>query len=270
MAPWTFATSPASTRRPSVVLAAFSHGRLGDDAALAREPLGIPETAPLAAADVRTIARAADPRWFDAWRGGSLRAIAERDLGAQLADLDAADHVHVIALELVSPAELSYLQVAWGLARQLVARGATTVLDVHAMMYRAAAAMPPADGDLDVSREVRVIYETDSSRADRAHAMHTRGLRKFGAPDLVALCGDADARLVGPALVELAGAVARGTDLVLPRHAIAVAPGITWYAVADEHQLGALLQLNNAARVIVDSEGHDLLGVLARLPAASN
>ncbi len=253
-----------------MVLAAFSRGPLGVDATLSRERFGIPETAPLEVAEVRAIARAADPQWFDAWRGGSLRAIAERDLGTQLADLDAADHVHVIALELANPADLSYLQVAWGLARQLGARGATTVLDVHAMTYRAAAAIPPADSDLDVSREVRVIYETDSSRADRAHAMHTRGLRKFGAPDLVALCGDADARLVGPALVELAGAVARGTDLALPRHAIAVAPGITWYAVADEHQLGALLQLNNAARVIVDGNGHDLLGVLERLPPAKN
>jgi hypothetical protein len=119
---------------------------------------------------------------------------------------------------------------------------------------------------MDVQREVRVVYETDASRADGAHALHTRGLRKFGAPDLIALCSDTDARLVGHAMAELADAVARGTDLTAPKHAVQVAPGVTWFAVQDEHRLGDLLQLNNDARVLVDSEGHDLVGVLSRLP----
>jgi hypothetical protein len=42
-------------------------------------------------------------------------------------------------------------------------------------------------------------------------------------------------------------------------------PGVTWVVVPDEHRLAELLQLNNTARVIVDSDGHDLLGVADRL-----
>jgi hypothetical protein len=121
--------------------------------------------------------------------------------------------------------------------------------------------VPAVDAPLDVSREVRVVFETDSTRSDRAHALHTRGMRKFGAPDLIALCTDGDVELVGTAIRELADQVARGTDLATPRHALEIAPGVRWVAVEDEHRLGVMLQLNNEARVIVDATGHDLMGV---------
>jgi hypothetical protein len=116
---------------------------------------------------------------------------------------------------------------------------------------------------------VRVVYETSTGRPDRAHALHTRGLRKFGAPDLVALCTDADVPLVGQAISELAEEVARGTDLATPRHAVEVAPGVRWIVVEDEHRLGELLQLNNEARVLVDDRGHDLMGVAGTATALS-
>lgn len=236
------------------MLVAFARGPLAD----------APDVA--APCTLRTIERRASPAWFDAWRQGSLRAIAAQDLGAQLAELDAADHAHVIACAPTAPTDLGYLQAAWAVARALADRGASVVLDAHAMRYLPATALPAADAPLDVTREIRVVYETDAARAANAHALHTRGLRKFGAPDLIALCGDADARLVGHAIAELADAVARGTELATPRHALHVAPEVTWVAIEDEHQLAALLQLDNAARVIVDDTGHHLVGVLGRLP----
>lgn len=266
-ASWTFASPPVPPRRADVVLAVFGTTPL-DVAVLDRAAVGIP--AGVDPPVVRTVLRATDPAWFDAWRTGSLRAIAERDLGADgLGALDAADRVHMITAAVTAPADLGYLQAAWGLARHALAQGATTVLDVHAMTYRAAAALADPGAPLDVAREVRRVYETSTTGPDLPHALHTRGLRKFGAPDLIALCGDADVRLVGHALAALADRVARGVSLVLARHPVDVAPGVIWYAVPDEHGLGDLLQLGNAARVLVDERGHDLVGVLGRIPRGS-
>jgi hypothetical protein len=262
---WSFAKSPGHPRAPHVMLVAFTRGPLTGDVPLSAATFGATKEA-LAACELRTIERRADPAWFDGWRQGSLRAIAKTDLGDDLSLLDAADHAHVILSEPTAPVDLAYLQAAWALARYVAARGASVIVDVHAMSYLPAARLQAAGEPLDVAREVRVVYETDSARADGAHALHTRGLRKFGAPDLVALCTDLDARFVAHAVGELADAVARGTDLATPKHAVQVAPGVTWFAVEDEHRLAAILQLNNEARVLVDETGHDLMGVLGRLP----
>lgn len=263
---WRFHTPPARPRAPEVVLVAFAQGPLDGAVELSLERFGAPSQAAAEQCSLRTIDRAADPRWFDAWREGSLREIAKTDLGDDLRLLDAAVHAHVIMCAPQAPADLGYLQAAWALARYLVSRGAALVLDAHAMTYVPAGKLQPAGAPLDVSREVRVVYETSPTRGDDAHALHTRGMRKFGAPDLVALCTDADARLVAHAISELADTVARGTDIATPKHALHIAPGITWVAVEDEHRLGELLQLNNETRVLVDDTGHDLVGVLARLP----
>jgi hypothetical protein len=264
IAPWQFSVAPSRPRDPHVVLFVFGRGPLRGDLELSAAAHGAPSLESLAACKVQTIARIQDPGWFDGWRSGSLRAIATQDLGAELAALDAADHVHVVACEPRAASDLTYLQAAWALVRGLVAAGATIVLDAIAMTFLPSAALPPADAPLDVGREVRVIFETDATRSDRAHALHTRGLRKFGAPDLIALCTDADVALVGAAIRELADQVARGTDLATPRHLLEIAPGLRWVAVEDEHRIGAMLQLDNEARVLVDETGHDLLGVAAR------
>jgi hypothetical protein len=265
MADWIFATPPTTPRSPEVVLVAFGQGPLQGDAELSAEKLGAPKAA-LEGCTLRTIERRMDPRWFDAWRSGSLRTIAETDLGSDLSLLDAADHAHVIVTSPTAPADLTYLQAAWALARYVISRGASLVLDAHAMTYIPARSVQSAGDALDIKREVRVVYETSSTRDDGAHALHTRGMRKFGAPDLIALCTDSDARFVGHAISELADSVARGTELALPRHALRVAPGVTWMAVEDEHRVADILQLNNEARVLVDLDGKNLMGVLGRLP----
>lgn len=250
------------------MLLVFGTGPLIRDVEMSLARFGAPSAESLAASSVQAVTRTMDPGWFDAWRSGALRTIATQDLGGSLAALDAADHVHVIASAPAEVADLTYLQGAWAHARFLLARGGAVALDAHAMRYLAAASVPPAGEPFATAREVRVIYETDSTRADRAHALHTRGLKKFGAPDLVALCTDADVGLVGQAIAELADQVARGTDLAVPTHAVEVAPGVRWVAVEDEHGIGDLLQLNNPARVLVDDTGHDLMGVVARIGAS--
>lgn len=264
-APWQFSTAPQAPRRPQVMFLVFGTGPLRDDVAMSAADLGAPSPEAVAACPVQTVPRALDPAWFDAWRTGSLRAIADQDLGAGVRALDAADHVHVIAAAPAVATDLAYLQTAWAVARHLVARGGTVVLDAHAMTYVPADKLQRAGEALDVRREVRVVFETDATLSDRAHALHTRGMRKFGAPDLIALCRDDDVALVGQAIAELADQVARGTDLQLPKHALEIAPGVRWVALEDEHRLAELLQLNNEARVLVDEAGHDLVGVVGRM-----
>ncbi|MFT3692097.1 MAG: hypothetical protein QM831_03080 [Kofleriaceae bacterium] len=167
--------------------------------------------------------------------------------------LDACDTVHVITAEPRGVTDLQYLDAAWALVRAVSPR---IVLDAIAMRYLVE---PPER--VEIAREFRVVFETDALGSQRAHALHTRGMQKFGAPDLVALCTDADAPLVGQAISELAEQVARGTDLALPRHALEVAPGVRWMAVPDEYRLGELLQLNNETRVLVDEHGQHLTSV---------
>ena len=266
--PWLFATPPVRARDPQVALFAFGTGPLGGEIDLSLERFGAPSKEAVATCSVQTIARAQDPAWFDGFRRGSIRAIASQDLGDPPVALDAADHVHVIAAQPRAVKDLTYLQAAWALARCVVQRGASVVFDAMAMAFTPAGHLPGANEPLDIRREVRVVYETSTTRPDLAHALHTRGLRKFGAPDLIALCTDADVPLVGQAISELAGAVARGTDLATPTHAVEIAPGVRWVAVEDEHRLGELLQLNNTARVLVDDAGRDLMGVAVRTPVS--
>jgi hypothetical protein len=151
----------------------------------------------------------------------------------------------------------------------MVARGASIVLDVHAHRFVRGDALPAADAPFDPDREVRLVFETDSARTERAHALHTRGLRKFGAPELVALCGQDDAPLVSSVVSQVAAAVAGGAELARPRHGVDVSSTETWWIVDDRDGLAELLQLNNAARVIVDGAGAHLLGVRARRGAPS-
>lgn len=260
--PWTWETP--TTRAPSVVFVVFSPGEL-ELAPLSLSAHGV-TPAGLAQLELRRIPRSADPAWFDGWRTGALRNIARADL-QDLAELDAAEVLHLVRAAPQAPSDLAWLQAAWGAARWLAASGASLLLDVHAHRFWRAAALPAADAPFDAARELRVVFETDSTRTDMAHAVHTRGLAKFGAPDLVALCGQEDAALVGEVIAELAARVAGGLDLRSPRHVVQVSPAEAWWVVPDVEGLADLLQLNNAARMILDGRGRHLVGTAARWAA---
>ncbi|MBL8623981.1 MAG: hypothetical protein JNK64_21920 [Myxococcales bacterium] len=260
--PW---RDPAPTRQPHAMLVVFADGPLADDVPMSLARFGVPRAELIGELDVRTIPRGVDPAWFDGWRAGSLRAIATTDLGDALPALDRAAELHVVIAQPSAPADLGYLQALWGVARWMVARGASIVLDVHAHRFLRGDALPAADAPFDADREVRLVFETDSTRTDRAHALHTRGLRKFGAPELVALCGQADAPLVSSVVSQVAAAVAGGAELARPRHGVDVSTTETWWIVDDRDGLAELLQLNNAARVMLDGRGQHLVGAAARL-----
>jgi hypothetical protein len=168
-----------------VALFAFSRGPLPEDVPFSMSRFGAPSREVAAALDVTTIERKADPTWFDNWRTGALRTIAERDLG-DLSELDAADHVHIVRMTVDDPKDLVHLQTAWAAARWLAERGASIVLDAHASHWwkkNELAELAP-DRDLSMNDEVIIVAETDESPGF-GYAIHTRGMRKFGRRDVV-------------------------------------------------------------------------------------
>lgn len=252
---WTFSSDLSAPRAAQVLLLAFGRGERTVDGSID----GV---------SVRPLPRAADPAWFDGWRSGSIRAVAEDDLSGDLTALDASDHVHVIVAAPAAARDLGHLQGAWAAARRCLDAGATAVLDVHALAWRTAATAPDPAAPLDLDRELRLVFEGGGGRPDAASPLHTRGLRKFGAPDLIALCTPADAALVGDLTRQLAHAMARGLDLARPRHALGLGEVATWHAVDDVRGLAGLLGLPNEARVLVDDTGQHLAGIAARLGGA--
>lgn len=148
---------------------------------------GLPSQQAASFCEVRHLPRELDPSWFDAFRHGSLRSIAEIALG-NLAALDASTEVTAIITRRPDAADLAHVQAAWAIAKWTVARGATVVLDAEANRYWSAAEVAdwPANRPFALSSEINVVVEAEGTNAV-ASAIHTRGLAKFGRPDLVTL-----------------------------------------------------------------------------------
>lgn len=247
---WPREHSTQSDREAHVFLVCFA-ADLRDDVPLSASRFGIPDRRSLEAFDVREHDRATTPEWFDGWRSDALRTVAESDLGPALSDLDAADRCITLEATLAEPGDLGYLQAAWGLARWLVERGATVVLDAHAGRYSRGTSLPPADSEFDVRREVSLIFETEPDEGAPGHILHTRGLRKFGRPDIVTLCKPAEVQVLSEILWELADGMAQGFLPALPRQGVDVDDETTLYLVEDpDREYEELLGLNNDARLL--------------------
>lgn len=176
-------SSPSSVRRGTWLV--FHVGPLGEEP-LDAAALGIPGPEALGLVQVQGLLRAHDPRWFDGFKAGAMRTIAERDLGRDLSDLDAADQVTVVRYEAPDGPDHRPLQAAWGAVRWLVHNGANVVLDAVALRYlRPDGLRAPAAG-LDLFHEFPATVEPAARPGAPAPLMHTRGLAKCGQPDLVA------------------------------------------------------------------------------------
>jgi hypothetical protein len=247
---WTREPEAGSNRDANVFLVCFG-ANIREDVPLAASRFGIPDRRSAELVDVREHDRASAPEWFDGWRSGALRAVAELQLGPALSELDAADRCFTLEVSLPEPSDLGYLQAAWALARWLVARGATIVLDVHAGRYLRGASMAAPDAEFDVQREVSLILEADSDEPEAEQILHTRGLRKFGRPDIVSRCDPSDAEMFGAIIWELADGMAHGFLPQLPRHGVDLDEDTTLYLVEDsDGEYEELLGLNNDARLL--------------------
>lgn len=235
-----------------------------DDMPLQAARFGIPSQTSLEQVEVRELSRSDDPQWFDGWRGGAIRSIAEHDLGDELSTLDAADRAWWVGATLKDPEDFGYLQTSWALARWLVARGANVVLDAHAAHFWRGAdvAARPADEPFDVRREVTLILETEATEPNEGHCLHTRGLRKLGCPDLIAVIGPEDAELVSEIFWQLAEGLAHGFEPALPRHGVDLPDGRSLYLCPPRSDDPAeKLELNNDALMLVREDGASLVGL---------
>jgi hypothetical protein len=256
---WTRDSALDSEREAHVMLVCFAAGPLRDDVPFVASQFGAPSPESVAQVELRQHLRESAPEWFDGWRSGACRTIAEHQLEAALPELDAADRCTTIELCLPEPPDLGYLQTAWALARWLVARGAAIVLDVHAARYLQGSELPPPDAELEIEREVSLIFESDPTEPGGGHVLHTRGMKKLARPDIVAVCDPDDEELFADVLWQLADGMARGFLPELPRQGVDLDEETTLYLVQDAgDELAEKLGLNNDARLLVDEDGNSL------------
>lgn len=231
-----------------VVLLCFSPGAVRDDVPMSALRFGLPGQAAMEGLDVVDLPRSADPAWFDAFRGGALRAVAQSQLPS-LDALDAAQRLHVVKVVKADPKDLTHLQGAWAVAKWLVARGATVVLDATAQRFWDGADVAGWEPNrpFALSIDVNVIVEAEPDAPEAT--VHTRGMGKFGRPELIvfgvpAARWDAVAGLVRSlALESAAGVRFKDGDVVAIEHGRARFR--TYRAVP-----GADLHLNNDGLVV--------------------
>jgi len=213
IAPWDRPAFQPTGRTASVRLIAFA-----EEDVLTGADLELRDAVPVGApADALTLGRhlhADDPDWFDGWRTDGLRNMAVTALG-DLAQLDAATCCYSITIELNDPADLTFLQLAWAVASALSRAGSFATLDVYACNWHhgAGVATLPPERPFSIQDEVSLIAETEPS-GGFGHPVHTRGMIKFGRPDLIAGVPVERIEHTGRILNHLARMLAEGNVLV--------------------------------------------------------
>lgn len=165
-------------------LFAFAPGALRGDVPMSAARFGLPGSEVMEHVEVRDLPRAADPGWFDGFRSGALRSIAQEQL-QDLAALDAAQVLVAVLISRPDVADLAHLQAGWGVAQWLLTRGATVLLDAQANRFwrgEEVADWPPVR-PFALSSDVNVIVEGEPTAPSAR--IHTRGMQKFGRTDLV-------------------------------------------------------------------------------------
>jgi hypothetical protein len=180
--PWQRPAHRRTGREAAVLLVAFTPGEVLTELNLAAV---IPANTPVDALAVRLHRYEESPEWMDAFRTGPLRNLAAREL-PDLRPIDEATCCYSIQVRVPDPADLTHLQLAWAVASAVSKAGAVAVFDAFAHDW----SLPEPIAALDpfrpfsVYREISVIAETESSPGF-GHPVHTRGMIKFGRPDLI-------------------------------------------------------------------------------------
>lgn len=215
--------SPAVWQRPyhvpqagtaSVVLFAFSERPLDLSTPLSRSRHGLPSQFSIHELDIRQHRRADNPEWFDGFFSPDLLHLAALDIGETIG-LSQMTAVCSVRFEVQEPPELAYLQGCWAATKWLCDCGARFVHDAHAIRWHNGAnvlALNPLR-EFDIEHEIKVVFETEET-PDFGYTTHTRGLAKFGRPDVV-LAGvqPAVAQVCGVLLNALAKRAALGAAL---------------------------------------------------------
>lgn len=210
---------------------------------------GLPTVKAMETVEVRELPRELDSAWFDGFRSGSLRAVAQEALGGDLSALDTATQLTAVLISRPDASDLMHLQAGWATAQWLVDRGVTVLLDAQTNRFWKAAEIAdwPASRPFALSTDVNVVVEGEPT-APTAN-LHTRGLQKFGRPDLVvwdvpATRWDAVAGLIRA----LAARLADGA--VIAPHAVVTLGDQTFTCEAYVASARVDLHLNNEALVL--------------------
>ena len=130
--------------------------------------------------------RADDPAWFEGWFAPPLGA----ELDTLFLDPDevrSAGQLTLVRGAFEDPGDLNYLRNTVGVVSAIADAGAVAVFDVHALTW-----WRPSDwrrqfvdspSELRIADHVGVIV-TDDARHHPGLWTHTRGMRKFGRPEL--------------------------------------------------------------------------------------
>jgi len=231
-----------------VFLACFSEAPMPKRMSLEAARHGIPRPGVPREIVVSSLTAEDAPDFFAGLLGGPLRVVAERDLGETFRRLELSRHCHRIQGSIPDPPTLAHLQAAWGIARWFVEQGACAALDGHSLRWTAGDAIlrDAPDRPFDLTREVTVVFETDRGIG------HTRGLAKFGRPDLVVpgvRCEQFDA--AHKLLISAAHSLAMG-HRVAPGSTLSIggSPPLALQAYAPEDELS----LNNVGLVVSDAD----------------
>jgi hypothetical protein len=180
--PWQRPAHRPTGREAAVLLVAFTPGEVLTELNLAAVT---PANAPVDALAVRLHRHEDNPEWMDAFRTGPLRDLAAREL-PDLRPIDKATCCYSIQVRVPDPADLTHLQLAWAVAARVSRAGAVAVFDAFAhdwSLPEQVAALDP-HRPFDILREISVIAESEPTPGF-GHPVHTRGMVKFGRPDLI-------------------------------------------------------------------------------------
>ena len=171
-----------------IAVVAFSERPLPDGFTLAEDRHGAPSAGVPEPLDLRTVSAEDNAEWIHGFFEEGLLESARVDLGWEQAPLERALHAHYLSGTFPDPADLDHLQAVWALQRALKEAGAFAMLDLFAVRWLAPEDIDavPLDAPFDLDREIAIIIETGAAD-DGPLVCHTRGLRKFGRPDLLIL-----------------------------------------------------------------------------------
>ena len=162
----------------------FSTGPLKGDVPMSAARFGLPSPEVMKGVEVRELTRDMDSAWFDGFRSGSLRAIATQALG-DVSALDSATQLTAVLISREDAADLTHLQAGWAVAQWLVARGVSVILDAQTNRFWKGADVAdwPVSRPFALSSDVNIVVEAEPTSPSAT--VYTRGLQKFGRPDLV-------------------------------------------------------------------------------------
>jgi hypothetical protein len=212
----------------------------------------VPPAASLATLDLRMHQYADSAGWIDAWRTGALRNIAAGQLD-DLGRLEAASCCYSITVAAEDPTDLTHLQLAWAVASRIAAAGAFAALDVYAVNWlpgSTVASLSP-DRPFTIQQEVNLVAETEPTPGF-GHPVHTRGMIKFGRPDLVAGVPADCVEETGQILNHLARMLADGHILVPGQRLRLDGQRMLTVAAYAPDATTPDLNLNNDALLLVD------------------